>query len=44
MELGPWLETEPGRKGVIDVENWSEITAIGGPPISRINNQAGNYT
>jgi DNA-binding CsgD family transcriptional regulator len=25
MELGPWLDHEPWRKGVIDVEEWAEI-------------------
>jgi hypothetical protein len=25
MELGPWLDGEPGRKGVIEVEEWAEI-------------------
>lgn len=28
MELGPWLEVEPGRKGVIDVEDWAEIRRL----------------
>jgi transposase len=28
MELEPWLEVEPGRKGVIDVEDWAEIRRL----------------
>jgi transposase len=28
MELGPWLDHEPGRKGVIDVEDWAEIRRL----------------
>jgi transposase len=28
MELEPWLEIEPGRKGVIDVEDWAEIRRL----------------
>jgi hypothetical protein len=28
MELEPWLEREPGRKGVIDVEDWAEIRRL----------------
>ncbi len=28
MELGPWLEVELGRKGVIDVEDWAEIRRL----------------
>jgi transposase len=28
MELGPWLDGEPGRKGVIEVEEWAEIRRL----------------
>jgi transposase len=28
MELGPWLDLEPGRKGVIGVEDWAEIRRL----------------
>jgi transposase len=28
LELGPWLDGEPGRKGVIDVEDWAEIRRL----------------
>jgi transposase len=28
MELEPWLDLEPGRKGVIDVEDWAEIRRL----------------
>jgi transposase len=28
LELEPWLEVEPGRKGVIDVEDWAEIRRL----------------
>src|SRR5438034_8236006 len=28
MELEPWLEVEPGRKVVIDVEDWAEIRRL----------------
>jgi transposase len=28
MELGPWLDGEPGRKGVIDVEDWAEVRRL----------------
>jgi transposase len=28
LELGPWLDHEPGRKGVIGVEDWAEIRRL----------------
>jgi transposase len=28
LELGPWLDAEPGRKVVIDVEDWAEIRRL----------------
>jgi transposase len=28
LGLGPWLDLEPGRKGVIDVEDWAEIRRL----------------
>jgi transposase len=28
MELEPWLDDEPGRKGVIEVEDWAEIRRL----------------
>jgi transposase len=28
LELEPWLDGEPGRKGVIDVEDWAEIRRL----------------
>jgi transposase len=28
LELEPWLDREPGRKGVIDVEDWAEIRRL----------------
>src|SRR5262249_27892943 len=28
MELEPWLDGEPGRKGVIGVEDWAEIRRL----------------
>jgi transposase len=28
LEPGPWLEVEPGRKDVIDVEDWADIRRL----------------